>query len=436
MAAQVMQEGRVQAVVTGADRIAANGDTANKIGTYGVAVLAAAHNIPFYVAAPTSTFDLWLATGDTIPIEQRDGRRDYPRFRSHDRARRDRRVQSGLRCDAGASDSRHYLRAGPDRAGDARADRRDGEPGGAGISSMFHPHDALAILASLEGSASLWWILSLWTFCVGGAIGSFMNVVVYRMPAGLSIVRPSSFCPHCKHPIRLRHNQPIIGWFMLRGKCYDCGARISPRYPLVEAVVAGLFLFLCHIEVFSGGANLPGLVVGAAELPLFTLWATYGYHLLLCCTLLCIALVEFDGNQVPLRLWLPILLVGLITPLILPALHQVPFYWPFARQLTLNPTLVVALDGLCGLLIAAALAWPTPWLARMVPSTGTALCRHAAGGRPAGLAGGACAGQCDDDRLPYDHRAGPRRAGPAPRALDWHPDGADRGLPRVLEAAG
>ncbi len=74
MAAQVMREGRVQAVVTGADRIAANGDTANKIGTYGVALAAAAHGIPFYVAAPTSTFDLSIASGDDIPIEQRDPR--------------------------------------------------------------------------------------------------------------------------------------------------------------------------------------------------------------------------------------------------------------------------------------------------------------------------------------------------------------------------
>ena len=71
MAAQVMREGRVQAVVVGADRIAANGDTANKIGTYGVAVLAQAHRIPFYVAAPATTFDLSLVTGSEIPIEQR-----------------------------------------------------------------------------------------------------------------------------------------------------------------------------------------------------------------------------------------------------------------------------------------------------------------------------------------------------------------------------
>src|SRR4051794_17715085 len=72
MAAQVMKEGRVQSVVVGADRIAANGDTANKIGTYGVALLAKAHGIPFYVAAPSSTFDLTLPDGSAIPIEQRD----------------------------------------------------------------------------------------------------------------------------------------------------------------------------------------------------------------------------------------------------------------------------------------------------------------------------------------------------------------------------
>ncbi len=85
MAAQVMREGRVEAVVAGADRIAANGDTANKIGTYGVAVLARAHGIPFYVAAPTSTFDLPIASGDQIPIEERPARGDHPRLRPADR---------------------------------------------------------------------------------------------------------------------------------------------------------------------------------------------------------------------------------------------------------------------------------------------------------------------------------------------------------------
>ena len=72
MAALVMREKKVQAVITGADRIAMNGDAANKIGTYSIAVLAEAHGIPFYVAAPSSTFDPALASGDLIPIEERD----------------------------------------------------------------------------------------------------------------------------------------------------------------------------------------------------------------------------------------------------------------------------------------------------------------------------------------------------------------------------
>ena len=74
MAAHLMSKGRIQAVIVGADRIAANGDVANKIGTYGVSILAREHGIPFYVAAPWSTLDLQTATGDSIPIEQRDAR--------------------------------------------------------------------------------------------------------------------------------------------------------------------------------------------------------------------------------------------------------------------------------------------------------------------------------------------------------------------------
>jgi methylthioribose-1-phosphate isomerase len=71
VAAQVMREGRIDAVIVGADRIAANGDTANKIGTFSVATLAKAFGIPFYVAAPATTFDLSIASGGDIPIEQR-----------------------------------------------------------------------------------------------------------------------------------------------------------------------------------------------------------------------------------------------------------------------------------------------------------------------------------------------------------------------------
>jgi methylthioribose-1-phosphate isomerase len=72
MAGSLMKQGKIDAVLTGADRIAANGDAANKIGTFSLSILAKEHNIPFYIAAPTSTFDLGIKTGDDIPIEQRD----------------------------------------------------------------------------------------------------------------------------------------------------------------------------------------------------------------------------------------------------------------------------------------------------------------------------------------------------------------------------
>jgi len=72
MAGFLMKQGKIQAVITGADRIAANGDTANKIGTYSLSVLARHHGVPFYIAAPSSTFDLDIRSGDEIPIEQRD----------------------------------------------------------------------------------------------------------------------------------------------------------------------------------------------------------------------------------------------------------------------------------------------------------------------------------------------------------------------------
>lgn len=71
MAASLMRQGKIKAVIVGADRVAANGDVANKIGTYGVAILAKEHGLPFYVACPWSTIDPATATGDSIPIEQR-----------------------------------------------------------------------------------------------------------------------------------------------------------------------------------------------------------------------------------------------------------------------------------------------------------------------------------------------------------------------------
>ena len=95
------------------------------------------------------------------------------------------------------------------------------------------------------------WVLAFWIFVVGGAVGSFLNVVVYRLPRGMSLSRPGSHCPKCGHAIRWYHNLPIAGWLLLRGKCYDCKAPISPRYPLVELAVAVLFVAAAYFDVYQ-----------------------------------------------------------------------------------------------------------------------------------------------------------------------------------------
>ncbi|GAA3341932.1 A24 family peptidase [Curtobacterium pusillum] len=76
---------------------------------------------------------------------------------------------------------------------------------------------------------------------MGLAVGSFLNVVVYRVPAGLSVVAPASACPRCGHAIRARDNVPVLSWALLGGRCRDCTAPISARYPLVELATAALF---------------------------------------------------------------------------------------------------------------------------------------------------------------------------------------------------
>ncbi len=79
---------------------------------------------------------------------------------------------------------------------------------------------------------------------VGLIVGSFLNVVAYRIPRGLSVIRPRSACPGCGHEIRSRDNVPVLSWILLRGRCRDCGSGISVRYPLVEAGTALAFALL------------------------------------------------------------------------------------------------------------------------------------------------------------------------------------------------
>ncbi|MEO7104087.1 MAG: prepilin peptidase [Gemmatimonadaceae bacterium] len=85
-------------------------------------------------------------------------------------------------------------------------------------------------------------VTGLFAFLFGACIGSFLNVCIGRWPAGMSVVRPPSRCPNCERPIRAYENIPILGWIGLRGRCAGCAAPISPQYPLVELLIALVWL--------------------------------------------------------------------------------------------------------------------------------------------------------------------------------------------------
>ena len=94
-------------------------------------------------------------------------------------------------------------------------------------------------MPQLDPVSFLFWFL--WFILFGACVGSFLNVLVYRLPLRKSLVHPPSHCPHCGHLIRWYDNVPIIGWFKLRGKCRDCQLPISVRYPCVEGFCGALF---------------------------------------------------------------------------------------------------------------------------------------------------------------------------------------------------
>jgi leader peptidase (prepilin peptidase)/N-methyltransferase len=132
---------------------------------------------------------------------------------------------------------------------------------------------------------------------LGLAIGSFGNVVVVRLPAGGSLLAPASRCPHCSTPIRPRHNIPLLGWLVLRGRCADCRAPISARYPLVELATGLLFVALT-VKLDRLGL-LPAL-------PAYLYLAAAG---------LVLALIDIDSRRLPDAIVLPsyFVLGGLLT---------------------------------------------------------------------------------------------------------------------------
>lgn len=128
---------------------------------------------------------------------------------------------------------------------------------------------------------------------LGLAVGSFLNVVVWRVPRGDSVVSPPSACPKCGRAIRVRDNVPVLSWLLLRGRCRDCAEPISVRYPLVEAATAVLFALIA-LRFTTEGSN-------AAALPAF---------LYLGAISIALALIDLDTHRLPNAIVVPAYPVG------------------------------------------------------------------------------------------------------------------------------
>jgi leader peptidase (prepilin peptidase)/N-methyltransferase len=145
---------------------------------------------------------------------------------------------------------------------------------------------------------------------LGLAVGSFLNVVIHRIPRDESLVRPASHCPQCGSGIRHRHNIPVLGWLLLRGRCADCRAPISVRYPFVEAGTAALFV--ASTARFGLTAELPA-------------------YLYLAAIAIALAAIDLDVQRLPNRIVLPS--YGIAVVLLLPAAVTGPGWGAAARGL-------------------------------------------------------------------------------------------------------
>ena len=183
----------------------------------------------------------------------------------------------------------------------------------------------------------VFWIVFL--VAIGACVGSFLNVVIWRLPRGESIVFPGSHCPACGRGIRWYDNIPILSWLVLRARCRFCKERISPRYILVEAAAAVLVagLYLCYF-VFGvrGGA---GAFASA--------WPTFVAHAALLCGLLACALVDVDTWEVPLEVCWFVSLAGLAAATAAP--H--PRLMPHVSAATGGMSLAAALGVAAALLL-------------------------------------------------------------------------------------
>jgi leader peptidase (prepilin peptidase)/N-methyltransferase len=159
-------------------------------------------------------------------------------------------------------------------------------------------------------------VFIIFLFALGATVGSFLNVVVWRLPRGKSLVHPPSACPQCGHRLAWKDNIPIVGWIFLGGKCRYCKAEISARYPIVEAVTASLFallyvvIFLLHLspcapaEIVEEGLLMTRLVPRIMT-DLRADYAIFGLYLFMISSLLAASLIDAELLIIPVQIaWL------------------------------------------------------------------------------------------------------------------------------------
>ncbi|HTM56064.1 MAG TPA: prepilin peptidase [Pirellulales bacterium] len=146
----------------------------------------------------------------------------------------------------------------------------------------------------LSSALPTWFLISV-AVILGAVLGSFLNVVAFRLPRGLSLSYPGSSCPSCHHAIRWHDNIPVLGWLRLGGRCRDCHAPISKRYPAIELLVALL------AAARAGQLLWADTAAGQGELALVI--ANLLFSLALMVSLLAIGLIDLDGFPIPNVLW-------------------------------------------------------------------------------------------------------------------------------------
>lgn len=192
-------------------------------------------------------------------------------------------------------------------------------------------------------------------FAIGACVGSFLNVVVWRLPRGESIVSPPSHCPKCGKHLKWYDNLPVVGWLRLKGKCRFCGQPISPRYPTIEAVTGLLFAgyYVAFFMVGMGPCPNPGAPRGgwgAGFMNMPQHWPVYALYMALLCVLLAASLIDAELYIIPLELLWFIGAVGLVVHTIVDTPRT-----PGALNVQSDAAAALAAGGAIGLLISLAL---------------------------------------------------------------------------------